>query len=282
MDETNWTSIIKPKRSLFAINLRETLAKKDLLFLFVKRDFISVYKQTILGPLWFFIEPALTTIVFTIIFGKIAGISTDGVPQVAFYLGGLICWNYFADSLRKTSNTFIENQHIFGKVYFPRLITPLSIVLSSMIKYGIQLLLFLGVFIYFILFTENTIHPNLHILLLPYLILLTGFMGLGFGMIISSLTTKYRDLRFLIQFGIQLWMYASPVIYPLSATGGILKKILILNPMTSIIEAFKYGFFGSGNFSWWMLAYSTIFTLVLFFFSVLIYNKTEQNFMDTV
>lgn len=282
MHQESWTSIIRPKKSMFALNLKAVFSSKDLLFLFVKRDFISVYKQTILGPLWFFIEPALTTLVFTIIFGQIAGIETGGIPSIAFYLAGLTCWNYFADCFKKTSNTFIENQHIFGKVYFPRLITPLSIVISSLIKYGIQFLLFLFVYIFYLGFTDAPIAPNAYILLLPLLIILIGLMGLGFGMIISSLTTKYRDMRFLIQFGIQLWLYASPVIYPLSLTEGKLRTVLMLNPMTSILETFKYGFFGSGTFEWWMLAYSAGFTLFILIFGILIFNRTEQNFMDTV
>ena len=282
MHKESWTSIIRPKKSLFALNLKAVYRSKDLLFLFVKRDFISVYKQTILGPLWFLIEPALTTLVFTIIFGQIAGIETGGIPSIAFYLAGLTCWNYFTDCFKKTSNTFIENQHIFGKVYFPRLVTPLSIVLSSLIKYGIQFLLFLGVYFFYLMTGEHAITPNFYLLLLPFLIVLIGLMGLGFGMIISSLTTKYRDMRFLIQFGIQLWLYASPVIYPLSITKGKLKTILMLNPMTSILETFKYSFFGTGTFEWWMLGYSTGFTLLILFFGILIFNKTEQNFMDTV
>jgi len=282
MQKENWTSVIKPKKSLFSVNLKEVFKGKDLLFLFVKRDFISIYKQTILGPLWFFIEPALTTVVFTIIFGKIAGIETGGIPSIPFYLAGLTCWNYFSDCFKKTSNTFIENQHIFGKVYFPRLITPLSIVISSLIKFGIQFILFLGVYFFYLAFTDATISPNAYLLLLPALIVLIGLMGLGFGMIISSLTTKYRDLRFLIQFGVQLWLYASPIIYPLSITEGKLRTVLMLNPMTSILETFKYGFFGSGTFEWWMLAYSAGFTFFILTFGILLFNKTEQNFMDTV
>ncbi len=282
MQQESWTSIIRPKRSLFAFDLKALLQSKDLLFLFVKRDFISVYKQTILGPLWFFIEPALTTLVFMIIFGQIAGIETGGVPQMAFYLAGLTCWNYFADCFKKTSNTFIENQHIFGKVYFPRIITPLSIVLSSLIKFGIQFLLFLGVYIFFFLSSDYDFAPTIHLLLLPILIMLIGIMGLGFGMIISSITTKYRDMRFLIQFGIQLWLYASPVIYPLSLTEGKLRTVLMLNPMTSILETFKYAFFGTGTLEWWMLGYTAGFSLFILFIGTLIFNKTEQNFMDTV
>ena len=282
MKEQEWTSIIEPKRHLFSINLKDVWRSKDLLLLFVKRDFIAVYKQTILGPLWFFIEPALTTLVFTIIFGQIAGISTGSIPPIAFYLAGLTCWNYFAECFKKTSNTFIENQDIFGKVYFPRLITPLSIVLSSLIKFGVQFILFLGVYFYYLFFTDAHIYPRAELLLLPLLIILVGFMGLGLGMIISSLTTKYRDMRFLIQFGIQLWLYASPIIYPLSSTDGNLRTVLMLNPMTSILETFKFGFFGVGHFDWILLCYPGGFTAFILILGVLVYNRTEQNFMDTV
>ena len=282
MTKIDSTSTIIPKKSLFSLNLRDVFASKDLLFLFVKRDFVAIYKQTILGPLWFFIEPALTTIVFTVVFGTIAGISTGNTPGILFYLAGLTCWNYFADSFKKTSNTFIENQHIFGKVYFPRLITPLSIVISSLIKFGIQFLLFLSFYFYFYLFTDSGLEPNMTLLLIPYLIILIGLLGLGFGLIISSITTKYRDMRFLIQFGIQLWMYATPIIYPLNVIEGNLRTVVLINPVTSIVEAFKFGFFGEGEFNILYLAYSTIFTLIILLFGVVIFNKTEQNFMDTV
>ena len=282
MTDIDSDSIITPKKSLFSLNLKDVFESKDLLFLFVKRDFVAVYKQTILGPLWFFIEPALTTIVFTVIFGTIAGISTGNTPPILFYLAGLTCWNYFADSFKKTSNTFIENQHIFGKVYFPRLITPLSIVISSLIKFGIQFLLFLSFYFYFYLFTDSGLEPNMTLLLFPYLIILIGLLGLGFGLIISSITTKYRDMRFLIQFGIQLWMYATPIIYPLNVIEGNLRTVVLINPVTSIVEAFKYGFFGEGEFNILYLAYSSLFALIILLFGVVIFNKTEQNFMDTI
>ena len=279
---SNWSDEIVPKRNLFHVNLYEIIQYKDLLFLFVKRDFISIYKQTILGPLWFFIQPILTTLIFTVVFGKIAGIPTDGLPQILFYLAGITYWNYFSECLTKTSNTFIENQNIFGKVYFPRLIIPLSIVCSSLLKFGIQFLLFLIVFFYYFFSTGYNLNPNIFILLFPVLILLTGLLSLGIGILITSLTTKYRDFRFLIQFGIQLWMYATPIIYPLSTLEGKLKTMAIMNPMTSIIETFKYGFLGQGTFSWYYLGYTVIFTFLTFIIGVLIFNKTEQNFMDTV
>ena len=278
----NWSEEIVPRRSLFHVNLYEIVKYKDLLFLFVKRDFISIYKQTILGPIWFFIQPILTTLIFTIVFGRIAGISTDGLPQILFYLAGITCWNYFSECLTKTSNTFIENQYIFGKVYFPRLIIPLSIVCSSLLKFGIQFLLFLLVFLYYLFNGYNNINPNIFILLFPILILLTGLLSLSIGIFITSLTTKYRDFRFLVQFGIQLWMYATPIIYPLSTLEGKLKTLAIMNPMTSIIETFKYGFLGQGTFSCYYIGYTTIFTFLALIIGVLIFNRTEQNFMNTV
>lgn len=281
MSNKNYKSVITPKKNIFDISLKDIWNFRDLLFLFVKRDFIALYKQTILGPLWFFIQPLLTTIIFTVVFGRIAQISTDGVPQILFYLTGLTCWNYFAECLTKTSNTFIENQNIFGKVYFPRLIMPISIVFSSLLKFGIQFLLFLMFYFYYF-FTDSNISPNLYLLLFPFLILISGVLSLGLGIIITSLTTKYRDLRFLIQFGIQLWMYATPVIYPLSTLEGNLKTVALINPMTSIIETFKYGFLGHGTFSWDYLFYTIVFTLITILFGVIIFNRTEQNFMDTV
>ena len=277
-----YKSTITPTKPLLEVNLREIFLSKDLLFLFVKRDFISVYKQTVLGPMWFFIQPILTTLMFTIVFGKVAGLPTDGIPKILFYLAGLTCWNYFADCLTKTSTTFVDNQEIFGKVYFPRLITPLSIVISSLIKFGIQFLLFTIVLCYYLIARENNVEINRYVLLFPLLLVLMGGLGLGLGIIITSLTTKYRDLRFLILFGIQLWMYATPVIYPLSSLDGLLRKIALLNPMTSIIETFKYAFIGSGSFSWPYLGISTAMTFIVLVLGIFIFNKTEQNFMDTI
>jgi lipopolysaccharide transport system permease protein len=281
MIEKKYSSIITPKKSLLNVNLRELIAYRDLLFLFVKRDFTSVYKQTILGPLWFFIQPILTTIIFTFVFGRIAELPTDGIPQSLFYLSGITCWNYFSDCLTKTSSTFIDNQNIFGKVYFPRLITPLSIVISSLIKFGIQFLIFV-LYYFYMIFQNDVIEGNITLILIPLLIILMGILSLGLGMIISSLTTKYKDLRFLIQFGIQLWMYITPVIYPLSSLSGKAKIIAILNPMTSIIETFKFAFLGSGSFNGFYLLYTSIITFIILIAGVLIFNKTEQNFMDTV
>lgn len=282
MEQQFWDKITKPKRNLFDVNFLEIIKSKDLLMLFVKRDFIAIYKQTLLGPIWFFLQPLLTTLIFTVVFGKIAGISTDGLPRILFYLSGITFWNYFSECLTKTSNTFIENQNIFGKVYFPRLILPISIVCSSLLKFGIQFLLFIAIWFYYIVNNEFAIEPNSYILLFPLLIILTGLLSLGIGIIITSITTKYRDFRFLIQFGIQLWMYATPIIYPLSSLSGNLKTMAMINPMTSVIETFKFGFLGEGVFSWFHVGYTALFTLITLIFGILLFNKTEQNFMDTV
>lgn len=274
-------NIITPRKSLFELQLREIWRYRDLLLLFVKRDIVVTYKQTILGPLWFFIQPLLTTMMFLIVFNRIAGISTDTVPPIVFYLAGITVWNYFGQSLSLTSNSFQKNANIFGKVYFPRVVMPLSVVLSNLVKFGIQFLLFMGVFLYYF-FAGAALHPNLTILLLPFYILLIGLLGLSFGLAISALTTKYRDLTFLVQFGVQLWMYATPVIYPLSKIHGKYRTLIMLNPMSSIEEAFKYSFTGAGVFSIHGLAYSTAFAIVVFVTGLAIFNRTEKTFMDTV
>ena len=282
--QTKIHEIITPKKHLLDVNLKEIWSYRDLLFLFVRRDFVSVYKQTVLGPIWFFIQPLFTTLIFTLIFGKLASIPTDGLPQILFYMCGITCWNYFAECLNKTSNTFTMNAGIFGKVYFPRLVLPMSIVISNLFKFCIQFLLFVGFLIYY-LNTGANIHPNLHILLLPFFLILMAGLGLGFGIFISSLTTKYRDFQFLIIFGVQLFMYATPIVYPLSLAKeklGTYSWIALANPMTSIIEAMKYAFLGQGEFNWMYLGYSTIFMLILLFVGVITFNKVEQNFMDTV
>lgn len=279
--EDEWTMIVKPKNNWFDFHFKDLWNYRDLIFLFVKRDFVAVYKQTILGPLWYIIQPLLTTITFTIIFGNIAKLSTDGMPHVLFYLSGITLWNYFAECLNKTSNTFISNAHIFGKVYFPRLTVPVSIIISNLITFLIQFLLFLGVLLYYTSF-RNDIHPNLFIVLLPLLVLVMAGIGLGLGIIISSLTTKYRDLRFLIVFGVQLLMFATPVIYPLSSLNEKQKFVILLNPLSSIIETFRYAFTGVGEFSWFYLGYSFFFMLMVILVGVLLFNKVERSFMDTV
>ena len=276
-----WTEEIGAKTSLFSVNLKEVWRYRDLLFMFVKRDFVTFYKQTILGPIWFFLQPILTTITYVIIFGKIAGISTDGIPRVAFYMSGVTIWNYFSEVLTNTSNVFVNNASIFGKVYFPRLIMPLSIVVSGLMKFGIQFMLFLTVVIYYS-FIDVKIHPNLWVLATPVLILLMAGLALGLGMIFSSLTSKYKDLTFLLAFGIQLVMYATPVIYPTSLLSPGLKHIMNFNPLTGIFECFRYGYLGAGNFEPLMLVYSFILIFVILLIGVLIFNKVEKSFMDTV
>jgi lipopolysaccharide transport system permease protein len=282
VEENEWDLILKPKRNLFDVNLKQIYQYRDLLFLFVKRDIVTTYKQTILGPVWFFIQPILTMVIYVFIFGNIAKISTDQIPQPLFYISGIVIWNYFSSCFNQTANTFTQNAGIFGKVFFPRLIMPLSQITSNLIKFLIQFLLFIGVFIYYYFFTKAVLHPSYLIALVPFLLLLMAGLGLGFGLIFSSLTTKYKDLKFLLQFGVQLLMYATPVIYPLSTIPANYKFWFKLNPLTHIIETFKTAFLGSGSLSINGLIYSVIFTLVVLFFGVLIFNKTEQNFMDTV
>lgn len=279
--QQNWTEEIGAKTSLFSVNLKEVWRYRDLLFMFVKRDFVTFYKQTILGPIWFFLQPILTTFTYVIIFGKIAGISTDGIPQIAFYMSGITIWNYFSEVLTNTSNVFVNNASIFGKVYFPRLIMPLSIVVSGLMKFGIQFMLFLMVVIYYT-FIEAKIHPNLWILATPILIFLMAALALGLGMIFSSLTSKYKDLTFLLTFGIQLLMYATPVIYPTSLLSPKLKQLMNFNPLTGIFECFRYGYLGAGKFEPLMLVYSFSLIFVILLIGVLIFNKVEKSFMDTV
>jgi lipopolysaccharide transport system permease protein len=282
MNQTDdWDLVVKPLNKWYDLRLKEILRYKDLLLLFVRRDFVSVYKQTILGPIWFFIQPIITSITFTVIFGNLARISTDGIPPILFYMSGITLWNYFSDTLTKTSDTFTANANIFGKVYFPRMIVPLSVVLSNLIKFSVQLLLFLSVWIYFLI-TKDDIHPNIYLLLVPFLILLMGFLGLAFGIIISSMTTKYRDLKFLVGFGVQLLMYATPIVYPLSIVPEKYKWIILANPVTSIVETFKFAFLGIGDFNIWHLGYSLIFTIILFFIGLVVFHKVEKSFMDTV
>ena len=284
MSDKNWDLIIQNKSSLFRLDLHEVWRYRDLLRMYVKRDIITFYKQTILGPMWFFIQPIMTTIMFMFVFGGIAGISTDGVPQAVFYLAGLVCWNYFADCLTKCSDTFNANQQIFGKVYFPRLIVPFSIVISNMVKMGIQLVLFLVVYAYYFI-VLGTFEINWTIVLFPVLLLMLASLGLGFGLVISSLTTKYRDLRFLITFGVQLWMYATPVIYPLS----VMKQnypdkicVIVANPLTAIIETFKFGFTGVGVFEWNYLLYSFVMSIAVLLLGIIVFNRVQKNFMDVI
>jgi lipopolysaccharide transport system permease protein len=250
--------------------------------MFVKRDFLASFKQTILGPLWFFIQPLLMTIMFTVVFGKFAKISTDGLPQVLFYLAGVTIWNYFSESFTKTANVFKDNANIFGKVYFPRLILPLSIICSNLVKFAIQFLLFIVFLFYYMITGKANVHPNAMMLLTPLLILLMAGFALGAGMIISSMTTKYRDLSFLLVFGVQLLMYATPVIYPVNSLPEKYKIYVLANPIAPVVETFRYAYLGVGAFSWAALMYSMIFMLFILFSGVVIFNKVEKNFMDTV
>ena len=276
-----WTEEIKAESSLFSINFREIWHYRDLLFMLVKRDFITFYKQTILGPLWFIVQPLLTTLIFVILFGNIAKLSTDGIPQLAFYLAGITIWNYFSESLTKTSSVFTANASIFGKVYFPRLIMPLSIVASSLLKFAVQFALFILVVLYYT-FVAQSIQPNLWILFTPVLILLMALFALGVGMIFSSLTTKYKDLTFLLAFGIQLFMYITPVVYPSSALPEKFQILAKINPLSSIFECFRYAYLGTGTFTITDLLISTLVIVFLFFAGVLVFNKVEKSFMDTV
>lgn len=279
----DWTTIIKPKTSLFHVDFKELWQYRDLYRMFVKRDIVTWYKQTILGPLWFFIQPILTTLMFMIVFGGIAQISTDGLPQPLFYLAGICLWQYFSESLTQTSNTFISNTHVFGKVYFPRLVVPLATVTSNLVRLAIQMSLFLIVYLYYFIFTDAAIQPSLYLLLTPVLILLLAGLALGFGILFSSMTTKYRDLTFLLSFCVQLWMYATPVIYPLSTIKNEkLHFLMSLNPITSIIETFKYATLGVGSYSPYALLYSAIFTVLILCTGILVFNRIQKTFMDTV
>ncbi|HRS54472.1 MAG TPA: ABC transporter permease [Bacteroidales bacterium] len=281
ISENYWTEVILPHSSWFNLKLTELWHYRDLIMLFVRRDIVAVYKQTILGPLWYIIQPILTTLVFTIVFGNIARLSTDGLPPVLFYLAGVVGWQYFSNCIIKTSYTFINNAQIFGKVYFPRLTVPISIVISSLLTFTIQFLLFL-IFVFYYYLKGVDIKLTSAALMLPLLVLIMALLGLGLGIIISSLTTKYRDLQFLVAFGVQLFMYATPIIWPISSIPEKWKMFLIANPMAPIIEAIRYGFLGSGSFTYCQLIYSTIFSIVIFFIGVILFNKVEKNFMDTV
>lgn len=280
--ENNWDMVIQPQRSLLDLRLGELWRYKDLVLLFVRRDFVAVYKQTVLGPLWYLIQPLLTTITFTVVFGNIASLPTDGLPQFLFYMSGTVVWSYFASCLTKTSDTFVSNANLFGKVYFPRLAVPVSILVSNLIAFIIQFALFL-VFVLYFLWRGTLIQVNwLWIALSPVLILMMAGLGLGFGIIISSLTTKYRDLRFLVAFGVQLLMYATPVIYPVSFIPERFQWIILANPMTPVVEAFRYAFLGAGTVDVNYLLYSFGFMLVVVIIGSIIFNRVEQTFMDTV
>jgi lipopolysaccharide transport system permease protein len=280
-EKTAWTSVIGPRRGWFEIDLKEIWQYRDLVMLFVRRDFVAKYKQTILGPLWFLLQPLLTTLIFTVIFGRIAGISTDGVPMLLFYLSGIVAWNFFANSLTETSGTFINNASIFGKVYFPRLVLPLSMTISGFLTFIIQFLLLMGFMIYFYISgAQITLTANL--LYLPLLVVLLALQGLGFGIIISSLTIKYRDLAHLVKFGVQLWMFATPIIYPISAIPQKYQFLVMANPVSPLIESFRNSLLGTGTVRPDLLVYSLVWTVIVFSLGILVFNKVEKNFMDTV
>ena len=279
-NNTEWTNVISSDHSLFKLNLKEVWDYRDLVYMFVKRDFISSFKQTILGPLWFFINPIFTTVVYLIVFGNIANLSTDGAPKILFYLAGVTLWNYFSSSLGGTSNVFVGNAGIFGKVYFPRLVMPITIVISNLMRFGVQFLLFLVVFFYY--WYKGEVTPNWWVLFTPIFILMMSLFALGVGMIFSSLTTKYRDLSMLLTFGISLYMYATPVIYPTSMLSAKIQPYAKYNPLTGIFEGFKYAWMGVGEFHPIMLVYSTIIILILLAIGTVIFKKKKKGFMDTV
>ena len=278
----SWSLIIRPQGRWWELQLADVWHYRDLLWMFIRRDFVSVYKQTILGPIWFFIQPLLTTILFTVVFTGVAKISTDGHPPMLFYLAGTTPWNYFSTCLTKTSGTFVNNAHLFGKVYFPRLITPISVVASTLIQFSIQFLLFFGFLAYYLL-QGTELHPDwLKIIALtPVLLLLMALLGLGTGILVSSLTTKYRDLTFLVAFGVQLGMYATPVIYPMSSIPAKYRLLIEANPMSAIIESFRAIYLG-GAIPWHQLGISAFVTGTLLSLGVAIFNKVEKTFMDTV
>lgn len=278
--QQQWTETIESSHSLFDLKLAEVWRYKDLVYMFVKRDFVSEFKQTVLGPIWFFINPIFTTLVYVVVFGNIAGLSTDGAPKVLFYLAGVTLWNYFSNCLTRTSGVFRDNASIFGKVYFPRLVMPLTIVISNLMKFGVQFALFISFLIYYMI--KGEVQPNIWILATPFIIILMAAFALGTGMIFSALTTKYRDLQMLLGFGISLFMYATPVIYPLSSLSGIWRTIAMYNPLTGIFECFKYGWLGVGDFSVTILLISTVIIFIILAIGTLIFNKVEKGFMDTV
>jgi lipopolysaccharide transport system permease protein len=277
----NWDLIITPRKKWYDLQLTDVWHYRDLIALFVRRDFVSRYKQTILGPLWFLIQPLLTSVVFTVIFGNIAQLPTDGLPQLLFYMSGNVLWGYFSSCLTSTSNTFVANARLFGKVYFPRLVMPISTVISNLITFAIQFVFFLGFFLFFFL-RGSAIQLTTWALTLPLLILLMAGLGLGFGIIISSMTTKYRDLTYLVSFGVSLWMYATPVIFPVSSIPEQWRWVANVNPITPLIETFRAGFLGAGDASWARLGYSAAFMILVMFIGVIIFNRVEKTFIDTV
>ncbi|MCQ2319106.1 MAG: ABC transporter permease [Bacteroidales bacterium] len=282
MKEDNWDVVIKPKDRMLAIDFREMWRYRDLFTLFVRRDISTAYKQTVLGPLWWIINPVLSMVVMVAVFGGIVGIPTDGVPATMFYLLGPAVWSYFSSCLTATSNSFVTNSNIFGKVYFPRMIMPFVAVTTNLVSFGVQMLIFAGFYTYYVA-TGVSIAPNLVGLLFPFLVVMLALTAAGFGMVVSSMTTKYRDLQLVFTYFVNLWMYVTPVIYPLSmVTNPKLHTLMSLNPVTPILEAVKYGLMGVGDFSWLWLGYSFVFMVVLLAFGIIVFNRTQKSFMDTV
>lgn len=280
-DPEKWDMLIRPKRNLLDINLREIWNYRDLVMLFVRRDFVAKYKQTILGPFWFILNPLISTLMYTLVFAGIANIPTENFPPQLFYLSGIVGWSYFAACLNGTSSTFLNNAGIFGKVYFPRLVSPVSLIISSVVQLGIQLLL-LAVFMIYYRLSGYEIELSSYVLYIPLLIINIALLGLGFGIVFSALTTKYRDLSNFLGFGVQLWMYITPVIYPASAVPEKYRILVFLNPVAPLIEAFKFVLIGAGEFNFSRLLYSAVFTIVLLSLGVILFNRTEQNFMDSI
>ena len=281
MSNTDWETIIEPKSNRFDLNLKEVIRYKDLLFLFVRRDLIANYKQTVLGPIWILLQPVMTSIIYVFVFGNIAGLSTDGLPKMLFYMSGVTAWKYFADCLNNTSNTFVKNAGVFGKVYFPRIIRPISVVFVNLVNFGVQFLLLVFFYIYFVS-QGFDLQPRVEIYLLPVLLIIMMLMGLGFGFVLSAMTAKYRDLRILSTFGVQLLMYLTPVVYPISSLEEKYQYWILANPMTAIIETFRTVVLGTGEINYLNLMYSGAFALVVFIFGLIIFNRTARNFMDTV
>lgn len=274
-------TVVSAKRGLFNLNLKELWKYRDLVILFVKRDLKNVYKQTVLGPLWIVINPFLSTFVFTVIFGIIANISTDGIPQFLFYMSGNILWSFFSICFNRASSTFLSNARIFGKVYFPRFVMPLSGIIYNSITFLVQFVMF-AILVAVYALTGANVHPNLIVLALPILLIHIAFLGTGTGLIISSLTTKYRDLNVLVSFGLTLWMYLTPVVYPVSQIPESFRFIMLLNPVAPIMETFRYAFLGSGSFEWFFLLISAAVTAVLLILGMIVFNQVEKNFIDTV
>jgi len=280
----HWDIVIKPREKGFNLKLKEVWAYRDLLYMYIKRDFIATYKQTILGPAWFFIQPIFTTLIFLVVFTGIAGISTDGIPPILFYMSGNVLWTYFSECLNRSTTTFSANASVFSRVYFPRLVVPLSVLVSALIRLFIQLLMFFAFYVYYYA-TGANISINAYALLFPILVLIIAGVGFGFGIIISSITIKYRDLSILFSFAVGLLMYITPIIYPLSAIPQKYKAytwIIQLNPLSSVVETFRYAFLGEGAFSWWALAYSILFTILISVIGILTFNKVERRFVDII